>query len=920
MFTTIKEIILMEDNKSVLNRLYSFTRQINQIILRVGDDQTLFNEACRVAVEHGKFKMAWIGVVYPEKKGIEWVASWGSTPLQKEFFSNYTYETGGPIEKVVNGLDYAIFADVSEAKSSLKVITDSAGFNSVIILPIKKGPDLIATFNIYSTEIIFFDDQELNLLKEVTADISFALEVFENSKLKAEVHQCLLRNEAKLLKAQGIAKLGYWVLNLNERALFWSDETYWIWGRTRETFTLTLDSLIESIHPDDKKFFIAEYSFCSEGLINLEIEYRIILPDQSVKWVNHIGIIVKGEGGEALKLEGTIQDITARKVVVEELKKTEGLYRQIVETAQEGIWLVDNKGKTTFVNKKMCQILEYSETEMMNSELFEYMDIEGKQTAINSLVNEREGIASHGDFKYITKSGREVWTSVSANPFFDSEGNYSASLAMFSDITEKKALQQSLDKAIILAKMGTYEFDLLNKKVFWSAMTKEILEVAEDFVPEINFGISFYRDKYNRDIIAEAFNNAIEEMEPFDLELEIISAKGNSKWVRVMGEVEGNDGRCVRLYGSIQDIDKVKYAELEVVKAYEEKNVIIESIDDAFFTLDRNWVVTYWNNKAEKVLSKRREDVLNKNLWDVYPDMVGTTTWSNYYDAVSNNQARRFEVYYNTLDSWFEISAYPSSNGLSIFFKDITKRKFSEKSLKGLNENLQKYADELLISNKGLEQFSYIISHNLRAPVANILGLTEILQSGGNDPETSSILFGDLITNVQRLDEVILDLNNILKVKDLLNELKEKISITDLLKTIIYSVQDMIEEGNVTISLAGVQVDEIYTMKSFIYSIFLNLVTNSIKYRRPDQVLQIEIESRAEKGMLIIIYRDNGRGIDMDKNRDKVFGLYKRFHRDIEGKGIGLFMVKTQTEILGGKVSLQSEVNIGVEFTFEFVV
>lgn len=119
----------------------------------------------------------------------------------------------------------------------------------------------------------------------------------------------------------------------------------------------------------------------------------------------------------------------------------------------------------------------------------------------------------------------------------------------------------------------------------------------------------------------------------------------------------------------------------------------------------------------------------------------------------------------------------------------------------------------MLRSNKGLEQFSYIISHNLRAPVANIMGLTEILQDGGNDPGTSSILMNDLVTNVRRLDEVILDLNNILNVKDVMHELKEKILITDLLSTIRKSIRHMIDEQNVTFNLYGLQIDEIYSLK-----------------------------------------------------------------------------------------------------------
>ncbi|MGB4400777.1 MAG: ATP-binding protein, partial [Daejeonella sp.] len=151
-----------------------------------------------------------------------------------------------------------------------------------------------------------------------------------------------------------------------------------------------------------------------------------------------------------------------------------------------------------------------------------------------------------------------------------------------------------------------------------------------------------------------------------------------------------------------------------------------------------------------------------------------------------------------------------------------------------------------------------------------------------------------------------------------LNELKEPVSLTALLSTIRTSIKNIIEQENVDFNLSGIQVDEIYSLRSYMHSIFLNLVTNSIKYRRPNQLLKIAIDSSTENEKLTIRYKDNGRGIDLDKHGDNVFGLYKRFHRDIEGKGVGLFMIKTQTEILGGKVELLSAVDEGVEFTFEF--
>jgi len=113
-------------------------------------------------------------------------------------------------------------------------------------------------------------------------------------------------------------------------------------------------------------------------------------------------------------------------------------------------------------------------------------------------------------------------------------------------------------------------------------------------------------------------------------------------------------------------------------------------------------------------------------------------------------------------------------------------------------------------------------------------------------------------------------------------------------------------------------VDEITSLKAYMHSIFSNLISNSIKYRKPDEEPYIEINSRKEEGKIILTFKDNGLGIDLTTKSDKIFGLYNRFHSHVEGKGMGLFMVKTQVEALGGIITATSELNKGLEFTIVF--
>jgi signal transduction histidine kinase len=133
-----------------------------------------------------------------------------------------------------------------------------------------------------------------------------------------------------------------------------------------------------------------------------------------------------------------------------------------------------------------------------------------------------------------------------------------------------------------------------------------------------------------------------------------------------------------------------------------------------------------------------------------------------------------------------------------------------------------------------------------------------------------------------------------------------------------HSLSNSIDKHRVRILSDFSEVDEIYSLRIYMYSIFYNLIGNSIKYGKPNVPPLIEIKSRKENGKIILTFKDNGLGIDMKTNGDKIFGLYRRFHSHVEGKGMGLFMVKTQVESLGGRITVASEVNKGTEFTLVF--
>ena len=165
-----------------------------------------------------------------------------------------------------------------------------------------------------------------------------------------------------------------------------------------------------------------------------------------------------------------------------------------------------------------------------------------------------------------------------------------------------------------------------------------------------------------------------------------------------------------------KNIDERKKVAQELEKAYKEKNEILESIGDAFFAVDDNWVITYWNKQAEVVLGRQRKDVVDKNLWEQFPDAVETGFYSHYHKAMETSETVNFEEYYTTLKMWIEVTVYPAENGLSIYFKDITLKKAADIRLLEANERFELVtkATNDVIWDWDIENDNFYRSNNIR--------------------------------------------------------------------------------------------------------------------------------------------------------------------------------------------------------------
>lgn len=229
------------------------------------------------------------------------------------------------------------------------------------------------------------------------------------------------------------------------------------------------------------------------------------------------------------------------------------------------------------------------------------------------------------------------------------------------------------------------------------------------------------------------------------------------------------------------------------------------------------------------------------------------------------------------------------------------------------SKELVKTNDELVKHNNELLQFSYTVSHNLRGPVARLLGLMNLISITKIDEE-KEVLIKHLQQSTIDLDVVLKDLNLIIDTRNKLYKVRERIFFEDEWVKTLSLLREYITPA-ITIRTHFEKADHLFSIRAIIQSIFYNLLSNAIKYASPERHLVVDFSTHIETESVVLTFSDNGLGIDLENQRLNIFKLYKRFHSHVSGKGLGLYLVKTQVEALGGFVSVESQLNVGTTFT-----
>lgn len=477
-----------------------------------------------------------------------------------------------------------------------------------------------------------------------------------------------------------------------------------------------------------------------------------------------------------------------------------------------------------------------------------------------------------------------------------------------------------LARAQQLAHMGSWELDFATGTIQFSDEACRIYGIPiKECNQTYDSWLSFIHIE-DLDFLLKEIKRARELNEDSFFYHRIVLRNGLVKHIYSESKVEfDSNGVATGNYGIVHDITEKKLAEEQ--REFDRNNLtsLINNTKDLMWSVDKNFCLITSNQPFDEIVILISGKPIEKGDSVLFPGFPPEhlIRYKKYYERAFKGEAFTEIEYTDTPNKfWSEISFYPICHeseiiGTACFSHDITRRKLAELAF-------TKISDDLTQRNKDLEQFIYIVSHNLRAPVANILGYSDILTTKlYSDKEKDDIING-ISTSITKLDAVIMDLNEILKIKNHLNNQKVRILFSEVLNEIESDFKHLYQQQLIKISHNFSEVDEISNIENYFQNIFYQLITNSIKFRRPGIPLVINIESRNSlDNKFELIFEDNGMGIDLEKNKEKIFGLYVRFHPQIEGKGMNLFMIKSQIESIGGNIKVESKVNEGIKFTIE---
>jgi PAS domain S-box-containing protein len=528
----------------------------------------------------------------------------------------------------------------------------------------------------------------------------------------------------------------------------------------------------------------------------------------------------------------------------------------------------------------------------------------------------------------IDLSGNEKFYDWSNATWYDSDENIIGAIIQLNNVSSAIESDIELEKAKILlkqqselSKIGIWEYDLQKSTVSWCPMTKKIHEVALDYKPNIDTAIEYYKEGHSRNAISMAIFEATDKGKPWSLKLQIITAKGNEKWIMAAGKPIFEKGKIARIMGIFQDINEQVISETKTKGDAKLLKTLIDNLPLNVFIKDRDSKKTLVNkSECEYLGVTDANELLGKTDFDLYPFETAKLSRDEDLKVMETLKPilgqESVSIKNDGTETSFLSSKIPlldekgNATGLVGISLDITNLKHKE-------QELRKLINVTSLQNKKLINFAHIVSHNLRSHSANFSMLLDFLVNEKNEEEKDKIV--NMLTQASdNLLETLENLNEVVTLSTNTQAKKESVKLRSKIANIQGDLSNL-TDTNKLIIINDVSKDiNIQIVPAYLDSILMNFITNGVKYKHPNREPIIKFSTEKKGAYTLLNIEDNGLGIDLEKYGRKLFGMYKTFHTNKDSRGIGLYITKNQVEAMRGKIEVESKLGEGTKFKVFF--
>ncbi len=355
------------------------------------------------------------------------------------------------------------------------------------------------------------------------------------------------------------------------------------------------------------------------------------------------------------------------------------------------------------VNEAAIARYGYSRQEFLSMSIADIRPAEDVAALADTVRKVGQSLNEPAVWRHRLKDGRLVDVEITSQSI-ELDGT-AARLVVARDVSGELRTQAELAEANRLlrianhtARLGGWRVDVVSREVTWTGETAAIYELPEGSEPTLREAIDFYAPE-DRPRIEAAFEACARDGEPFDEVLRLVTARGNQIRVRAIGEPErGHDGAIRAVAGALQDVTELMDARERSVVLAKRLHDTLEHISDAFFTLDSDWRFSFLNRRAEELLERRRADLVDRNVWESFPEARATIFQREYEKTMWQGRTARFVQYYPPLERWFQVTAYPASDGIAVYFRDVTEERAREAQMRLLETAVSRLNDIVIIT------------------------------------------------------------------------------------------------------------------------------------------------------------------------------------------------------------------------------